>query len=597
MHPTCVNCIAVRKQRYGVDWDKVKCNLIKEDALEGYATDDMSDEEKQTLRTLLDPYAWGIKEFGINPRDYQDDMVNCTATRKIFRIGRRAGKTLSLTLRGLHKMFLTDNLKIILFTPREDQIDAFFDLIADWVEKSPSLKASVTRIKHDPYLLELGNGSSLKGFTTGTSSGSKAGAARGQEADIIILDEADYLHKDDLVAILPLLQKTDEKSTEEKELWVASTPSGRHDFFYQWAHSAGFKEFFFPSWVSPAWNADTEREAHELFPNQNDYDREYGAEWGEETEGVYPHGYVDRALELSDTFISGGKWDYAKQIPKGGCLYTIGVDWNAHVNGVQIVVLEYDNAYITPEDLKSNVRGRFRIAQRVTIDSKEYTQTKAVARLIELNFQWQPKAIYVDEGFGAVQVEDLRRYGHDHPESQILARLKPINFSSMHEIRDPVNKQLVKKHMKPFMVNNSVLFFEKNLLLLNRADHEFEKQLRDYTVERRNHEGRPVYSQGNDHILDAFNLCLLAYTMEFTDLGRPIYTTNMMVGGRFGEKRSEQLMENGDIKIVDKTQGKKILPVPRFIPITDREGQTFQRAWKTNDYLRMRRNRPMKRDI
>lgn len=600
MHKACTDCIAARKARFGEDWDKLKCSFIKEDALEGYNTDGMSEDEKTTLRDLFDPYRWGVKEFNLNPRDYQNVMANCTATRQVYRLGRRTGKTVSLLLRALHRMFLNPGKKVLLFTPYENQIKVFFSMIEAWRSESVTLHEAIEagRIVKDPFTLELGNGSSLIGFTTGTKSGMKSASARGQEADIIILDEADYLTRDDLTAILPMLQKTNETSTEAKELWAASTPTGRHDFFYDWAHSAGFKEFHHPSWVNPAWDQEAERESHELFPNKTDWEHEYAAEWGEETEGVYPHTFIDRALDLSRDFIgNNGRWDYSKQAPKAGCIYTVGVDWNSSSNGVQIVMMEYDPAYVTPEDIAQGIRGRFRIATRENIDAKEYTQTKAVKKIIELNYLWKPKAIYVDEGYGMTQIEDLKRYGHDHPESQILARLEPINFSSMQEVRDPVTKQLVKKHMKPFIVFNSLNYLEKNLILLNRADTEFEKQLRDYTVEKRSREGRPVFSEGNDHVLDAFNLAMTAYTMKFTDLGRPLYTTAMQQVGPMGEKKTSlDADRNGDMKIVDKTKN-KVMVRPRQIPMNDTDGRRVNRAWKNSSYSSAKMNRPIKRSI
>lgn len=599
-HPACIECIATRKKRFGDDWNKLKCSGIKVDYLDEYPDAQlMPEEDKLALRTLLDPYLWGCTNFNLNPRDYQEVMTNCTSTMKVFRTGRRVGKTEVMLINALHRMMLNKNKKVLLFTPYETQIRVFFNRIQEWMDKSPMLSQAKKRFVQSPFTFELYNGSSLIGFTTGTKSGMKSASARGQEADIIILDEADYLTRDDLTAILPMLQKTDETSIEDKELWCASTPTGRHDFFYEWANSSAFKEFHHASWINPAWNAEEEARSHDLFPNETDWEHEYAAEWGEEKEGVYSQAYIERAVALSRTLLGNdGRWDYKKQIPKGGCTYTIGVDWNSSANGVQIVVAEMDPMLITSEDMQKGIRNRFRIATRVDVDSKEFTQTKAVQKIIELNRIWNPKAIYVDEGYGMTQIEDLRRYAHKHPESKILSRLKGINFSSMHEVKDPANKTTIKKPMKPFMVNNAVRYFEDNVILLNKSDTEFEKQLRDYTVAKRSREGRPVYSEGNDHILDAFNLAILAFTMEFSDLGKPVYTSNMHMTGPMGEKRVEQRIdENGDLKIVDRTKELKPLVKPRQIPLTDMDGRRLNRSFNMGQYNSARHNRPIKRSI
>jgi hypothetical protein len=184
--------------------------------------------------------------------------------------------------------------------------------------------------------------------------------------------------------------------------------------------------------------------------------------------------------------------------------------------------------------MSAGIKGRFRIAARHSIDAKEFTQSKAVEKIIELNSYWDPRFIYVDQGYGSSQIEDLRRYGHAHPETEIVARLKPIDFSSTQEIRDPITKNIVKKAMKPFMVNNAVTMFEKNLILLNRNDREFERQLRNYAIDHLTPQGRPVYSEGDDHALQAFHLAMLAYTIEFTDLGHPRYTSRVIIAGPLG---------------------------------------------------------------
>jgi len=597
LHPACVKCIAERQVKFGPDYNKLKCDGIKNDVLSDIDTTSMDDGELDTARYLLDPWYWGKKEFAIHQRDAQEVMTKCTAKRKVFRIGRRWGKTQVLVLAAIHRMMVTKNLKVLLFTPYENQIELFFLRVKEWMDLSPALAQSVSRIVGDPFTMELGNGSYLKGFTTGTKSGNNAGSSRGQEADIIIIDEADLLSRADLTAILPMLQRTNEFSTKEKELWVASTPTGKHDFFYDWCRDSLFKEFHFPSSSNPAWNEEEEATAHALFPNPIDYDHEYNAEFGEEMEGVYQHAFVDRAVDVSKEFFTEGIWDYKKQAPQNGCLYMIGVDWNAAGNGTQIVVVEYNPQFVSPKDVETGILARFRVVTREAVDAKEFTQTKSVNKLVELNRRWNPEKIYVDEGYGMTQIEQLKTYGKLNPDSNILHRLEPINFSSMQEIVDPQTKQLVKKHMKPFLVFNTVGYFEKNLMMLNKSDSFLEKQIRDYQIEKRSRDGRPVFSEGNDHTLQALHLAMLGFTM-ITDLGRRTYTNRVGAGGRLGEKKSEQIIEDdGTIKIIDNANKNRGIVKPRQIATTDREGNRIQRAWKNNRYSTLKNNRPIKRSI
>jgi len=82
---------------------------------------------------------------------------------------------------------------------------------------------------------------------------------------------------------------------------------------------------------------------------------------------------------------------------------------------------------------------------------------------------------------------------------------------------------MIEKPMKPFLVNNSVIFVEQHQVVLPEIENESRGlvgQMRSYTVERRSSTtGAPVYSQGKDHILDAWMLAMLGFTLRRSDLG------------------------------------------------------------------------------
>jgi replicative DNA helicase len=587
--------LLARQQKFGTQASFLKCSFIPNDVLEGMPVQDCTQEELEDLRAQLDPVVWARKELNITLRPYQELMIKCTAQRRMSRTGRRVGKTISMGIHCLHYAYTHEKKKILIIAPYEIQIKEIFRLFDEWVEESANVKSSVSRRINNPYTLELRNGSRILGLTAGSKSGMGAASVRGQEADVIYLDEADYLAREDVNAILVLLQKTNEASEDDKFLWASSTPTGKHEFFYDWSQNSRFKEFHYSSMINPNWNEDMSREFREQFGTSTAWDHEVLAEWGEEMEGVYQKAYLERAKALAGLFLGqDGVWDYKAAVPLDGCMYTIGVDWNSSKNGVQIAIIEYNPKLVSHEDIRAGIKGRFRVATRVAIDAKEFTQSKAVAKIIELNGVWQPKYIYVDQGFGSTQIEELRRFGHANPDSGMLNKLKAIDFGSSQEIRDPVTKQIVKKAMKPFMVNNSVSFYEKNLVLLNRTDKEYEKQLSDYSVEKRSREGRPVYSTGNDHVLDAVNLALLAYTMEFTDLGKPIYATEMRIAGPMGEPASQA--SDGIVRIIDREKTNSGIR-PRDIQKDERAFFKTTRLWERGKYRTAKHNRPIKRDI
>jgi replicative DNA helicase len=510
--------------------------------------------------------------------------------------------TIAMAIKAMHFAFTNSNKKVLIVAPEEIMIHEIFDQFVKWEGTCPQIAASKAKYVKDTITWTLRNGSRIRGLTAGTKSGMAASSVRGQEADLIILDEADRLSNADITTIMSLLIHTNEYSDDIKEFIAASTPTGLDTKFREWCSKPRFKEFHFPSSLIPGWNTQMEAEARDEHSAPNEYEHEILADFGSAEAGLYPKQWLYRAQELADMFYGNTLgWDYESQLPKAGCVYTMGVDWNDKKNGVQIVVMEYDTSYVTPEDHKAGIRGRFRIAYRVGIGGTEFTQNQSMEKIIELNRIWQPKAIYVDDGFGRTQIEDLRRYGMAHPESKMLERLKPKNMSTMHEIHDPATKQIVKKHMKPFMVNNSRSFFEKNLIILNRSDKDLFKELGNYTIDHQTIDGRPVY-KGKDHILDAFNFSLLAFTMEFTDLGEPIYTARMRVGGRFGEKSGStpDNEEPGYISVIDKTgEGNKrsLIAGPRVIPIDNKSWFRAHKLWDRGKYNSKQFTRPTRRVI
>lgn len=348
------------------------------------------------------------------------------------------------------------------------------------------------------------------------NSGGKADVTRGQEAHIIILDELDLMHSDDLESIYAMLQRTAEDQPD-KLLIGASTPTGRREQFWKWCtQNKRFKEIWFPSYVNPFFNTDAEEEFRVQYSEMG-YRHEIEADWGEDTEGVYPRRFVDRA------FIHPG-WRYVDEPSYDDSFYVIGVDWDKYGAGTNIVVLEVCSEAYRDERFANRVR----LAYREETKREEYSLTKAVQRIIQLNEIFQPRHIYVDRGFGEVQVELLHKFGVEHPFSQLRKRVKGISFSEAIEVRDPHSKELVKKDVKPFMVDNLRQMLEAEEIVFPENDEDqfpdelsLYKQLISYVVVRTTQLGRPVYEASGsavDHAHDALLLACLAITQNYGEL-------------------------------------------------------------------------------
>lgn len=536
---------------------------------------DSSIEDQEYLKAMYDPVLWAKLHVDWEPREandgteYQAIPLRCTSKRKVLRWGRRLGKTDSMCIAILHYLFTNSpHVKrwdetqgkyvdgfstILVLAPYLAQIKLIFERINKLIEKSTSLSNEIKRNISNPYhTIELYNGAKVVGFPSGAKSGSGAESVRGQKADFIVLDEMDYLRAEDLDNILALLMEHSDVS-----LLAASTPSGRRDYFWKWCiEDMNFKEYHFNSTMNPSWSDAMELELREFYQTEIAWQHEIMAEFGESATGVFQTQFVEAAVQ---------DYKHEKCTRHPDRLYSLGVDWNDHVNGTKF--------YITELDLQ---KGKFRTVAKESVQKAGWTQTSSVAKVIELNRKWRFDFIYVDEGYGATQIELLKKHGMEAElrGDKIDAKLKDIkgiNMSSKIEVFDPLTQLPKKQMIKPYMVNNAVRRFERGQMEISAYNDEtLFKQLLGYNVAKISASGVPVYEPGGDgdHDLDAFMLSLLGFALEMSEFTSVKFSGSIAIAGKFGEKTLEtQLMEaRASGREVDLTKinsgGKKEKPEP-----------------------------------
>ncbi len=464
-------------------------------------------EQQRQVHLAKDPCVWGKNFLGAETRVYQTLILRDPALRKVLRAGRRLGKTFSMALYLIHYSYTHKDGRCLVIAPMKTQVELIYQEILRLASKNEIVMNSITRkITSPQFMIQFSNGSTIRFFTSGMRSGGKSDVARGQEAHVIVLDEMDYMHADDLDALYAMLQKTAEDQPD-KVLIGASTPTGRRERFWEWCTSnTRFKEFWFPSYCNPFFSKDQEEEFREEY-SESGYRHEIEADWGEDAEGVYPRKFVDKS------FMDPG-WNYEAEITSARNFYTIGVDWDKYGAGTNIVVLEM----CTENYEDQRLAGKARVCYREEIPKSEFTLTKGVNRIVELNDIFQPKHIYVDRGFGEVQVELLHKYGVENPSSKLRERVRGVSFGETIEVRDPYTKLPIKKEIKPYMVDNLRQYLEKEAIAFSTLDEELYIQLISYVVVKTTSTGRPVFEAGGsavDHAHDALILALLAITENY----------------------------------------------------------------------------------
>jgi len=549
-----------------------------------------NEDQQRTIHIASDPVLWAKYFLKDYPRVYQALVLRDPNTRRVMRYGRRLGKTFTLATYALWYAYTNNIAHVIVVAPMKSHVGLIYDEILklakqnDLILNKEEKDCAITRHVQSPqYQIDFENGSTIKFFTTGMKSNGRADVARGQEADVLILDEMDYMGKEDLIALMAMLQDTKEISYQEKILIAASTPTGQRNTFWKWNNDPdeGYSAFWFPSYVNPGWKQSTEDQMHRDYPNEQAYKHEIEADWGEDVEGVYPHKFVKIAFQ-SEPY-SGG-WDYKPEILSNRSFFVFGVDWDKYGAGVNIVVLE-----VCQEDYEiEEFAGKIRLAYREEYSKGDFTYTGAVERIQQLSAIFRPRHIYADRGAGDTQIELLHQHGIANPQSHLHKIVEGYQFAETLEVRDPWTKEFVKKRLKIFMVDNLYRMLEQEKIIFPAQDEELFVQLLSYIVLRTSQTtGDPVFAPGGnttDHAHDALILACFAIAKNYDDLLNPVFASKSKAVSAAAFMPTFELETAEDKQLADDKWGEGKGPI------------RFQRPMAHN-VRGNRRNNPIKRKM
>lgn len=424
---------------------------------------------------------------------------NCSASKKAIRCGRRSGKSYGLGIDIANRLVQNSNYQILVVTPFLSQAKELTSVVKKILR---SLSATigtwddlVERSVTSPYQeIQMKNGSTFKAFTAGNDN---ANAVRGQGAHLIIIDEADFLTQEAFDSITAILM--DKPNTE---IICTSTPMGE-GLLYKFANSKDYKEFHFPSFCIPHYNDDMDREFRNSL-SMMAYIQEIMAEFGLSDNSVFDTDLVNRS-----TLIGTSESLHNVITNRNRYIVSLGCDWNADKVGTRICVIAYDK-----------IERKIIIANLSNVRREGWTQVAAIDKIVELNRLYTPDYIYVDEGFGEANVQQLKliavnlfgKVPADHPDLR-LRDVVPVNFSSTLELRDVMTGEIRKKYFKNFIVETTKRALETGLLAFkDPISAPIVEQMKNYIVKSRAANGREVYEAKNseigDHDLDAFMIAL-----------------------------------------------------------------------------------------
>lgn len=488
----------------------------------------MSALERRKLQEIAeDPVKWAqafLRSFNPQtkkvepwiPRWYQVEMMRDRHTKKVYRCGRRIGKTETMVVEMLWQIFTKRNFRVLMAAPYENQIRNMFTRLNELIKESPLLKSEIVKSTKNPYCIEMKNGSMILGFTTGDD----ASSIRGQRADWIYIDEIDFMSEYcfEVVAAVAI---------ERAEIGItcSSTPLGKRSHFYKMCTDPkmGYSQHFHPSTHNPNWNEQMEAELRAQLTTEG-YVHEVLAEFGTQEKGVFPKDKLDEAMnfeyyaynelayeqkikcEREDSWPM--IYDYSKYNPAPyNPFRTMGVDWDKYGASSSIIILEYDV-----------IVQKFKVIKRVEVPRGEYSYDNAINKIVELNDIYNPSFIFCDAGSGEYQIERLHIIGDQNPHTGLKNKVKRWQFAQTIDVIDPITFETNKEPLKPFMVNQLTLAFERSNIILSPFDDVLHKQLVNYEVEKINANGKPVYTSIDEHFIDALGLAYLAFVLEFKEL-------------------------------------------------------------------------------
>ena len=559
-----------------VQYAMTQFNMAKNEALEYIVTDN--------------PILWAKVYLDWEARDYQFAILTEGKKSKklVLRLGRRLGKTDDMCVLILWFAYTQYNkgpnnqYDIIIATPYETQIDLIFKRLHQLIEVSPLLGGLISRDVHHNICFNInGVTSNILGLTAGANNATGgANSTRGQRADVIILDECDYIGSNQVTNILNIRNEAPERI----RLICASTPSGKHEEYYRWCIGAskkyyptqddiknnrftgykidekavgegnGWTEIYAPSNVNKELlkiNPDTLQTYLEDIRDELSemrYVQEVMAEFGEEELGVYQKKYIYEAIKegerLNYRYIT--KWSkedreaYLKRT-QGQCIRILGVDWDKYAAATNMVCMEFDRFH---QDADGRIVPLFKMLFRIEIARSDFTYVNAMNKIIELNDEYKFDWIAIDRGYGEVQLEMLHKYGLEHEETGLADKVIGYQFSQKIEVTDPYTRKKDSKDLKPFMVNNSVNLFEKGKIVLDPKDKTMIQQLEEYRVKSISASGKPIYTDENEHAIDSMNLALLAFEQHHGELLKKVFSIKTIFIGT---------LDNRDVDVKSRT--------------------------------------------
>jgi hypothetical protein len=235
--------------------------------------------------------------LGIDPDEWQAEVLASDHPRKILCCGRQTGKSTVAAILALHKALTQPGSVVLVVAPGERQAKLLFSKAASlYRQVGYPLPAHSERRTG----LELSNGSVIEALPAVERT------TRGYSVDLLVVDEAGAVPDMDYFGILPALIAT------QGEQVLLSTPRGKRGFYHELWHSGD-------DWQRVMVRSDEvgriREEDLEVFRQSMPeafYRQEFECAWLDTEGGLFSYEDIESALALGEDVealeIGGDEW-------------------------------------------------------------------------------------------------------------------------------------------------------------------------------------------------------------------------------------------------------------------------------------------------
>ncbi len=473
-------------------------------------------EQKIKLRAIRDnPIAWAERYLYVHseegPVKYKANFVQrqvlvSVSRRTAICVSRRAGKTFGLAVLAIWAMFTKARCQILFIAPGEPQIEKFFETIDEILSANPELRACLTVNQKKPYRRKLDSGSYLWGFVA--ANGAKS--LRGQSADYVIIDEADYIDDENWKAINPIIQG-DTYRKKNPQMFAASTPNvDPKSRFMSWFSKEDLDEKDadinpilipvtenkdFPEEVWMEWRKNYEREN-----KMHEWDQEYLCIPGNsDLKYVFKKRQVDAAGRDKSPYAISHFHAITPGIPKSeSAIRVLGVDWDQVQAGPSIMCVEWER--------DSDV---IRVIHREEVDRNTPSLLHYTCEyIVELHKKLHYDYLMLEATKDVMQVEQILLLAKKQ-DPDLIKKVHAIDYNSNHVSLDIKTRDVYKRRMKQMIVATLQQWFSENRISYYEGDKTLNSQLSNYQILGYTERG-PRYSKDNEHFVDTLGLCCWA---------------------------------------------------------------------------------------